>query len=117
MQRVRRFEAEMATQLRGLQVHRLGHVQRRELAEQPQIGALQNRVTSPDRPDQALALHQRRDAEAGFLGLSDRVSDGLAPARMAFGQVNQQASVEIDQSQDARSDRMAASISSAERRA
>src|SRR6185437_12586851 len=42
MQRDRRFEAEMAAQLRGLQIHRLGHVQDRELPEQPRIGALQD---------------------------------------------------------------------------
>src|SRR5690242_19493731 len=117
MQRVRRFEAEMATQLRGLQVHRLGHFQRRELTEETHKGSLQDRVAALDRPDQALTLHQRRDSEAALLGSSDRGGDSLAPPRMALDEVNHQASVEIDQSQDALSDRIALSISSAERRA
>lgn len=59
MQCIRRPQTKVATELRGLQVHRLGHVQWRELLEQLGIGTLQDWIAVLDRPDQAFAFHQR----------------------------------------------------------
>jgi hypothetical protein len=117
MQCIRGPQTEVATELRRLQVHRLGHVKWRELLEQLGIGTLQDRIATLDRRDQAFAFHQRRDAKASFLGLGYGLGDSVAPPRMTFGQVNHQASVEVDQSHALLSAAMAASISSAERRA
>ena len=52
-------QTKVATKLRRLQVHRLGHVQWLELLEQLGVGALQDRVATLDRPDQAFKFHQR----------------------------------------------------------
>ena len=93
VQRVRCPQTEVAAQLGGLQIHRLGHVQRGEPVEQIDIGVLQNRVAALDGPDQTLAFDQRRDAEADPFGLADSACDRFAPPRMMLGEVDYQAGI------------------------
>jgi hypothetical protein len=59
MQRVGCPQSKAGTQLRGLQIHRLGHGQRHENPEQLDISAFQDRIAALDRPHQAFAFHQR----------------------------------------------------------
>ena len=110
-------QTEMAAKPRGLQVDRFRHVQWCELVEQFRIDTLWDRVAALDRPDQALAFYQRSDAKTRFLGLGDGACDGFAPPRMVLDEVNHQTGIEVDQSHALLSAAMAASISSAERRA
>ena len=117
VQRIRRFESETGAQPRSLQVYGLGHRQCRKLFEQFQVCALKDRVAALDRPDQAFALDQRRNAETSLGCLPDGAAYRIAPAGVTLGQVDQQAGIEIDQSHARRSASMAASISGAERRA
>ena len=56
VQRVRCPQPKVTTKLGGLQVHRLGHVQRCELDEQVDMSALQNWIATFDRPDQTLSF-------------------------------------------------------------
>jgi hypothetical protein len=52
------------------------------------VQAFPDRVSAPDRPHQAFAFHQRRDAKARSLGASHGVGRRFTPAGMALGEIN-----------------------------
>src|SRR5438067_2846159 len=108
------FQSKEGTRLGGLQVSRLRQCERCQLIEQGQISTPQQQVAALERPNQTFTLDQWRYPEALFAKLSDKTSDSIAPARMSFDQVNEQAGIEIDQSHASRSSRIEASISAAE---
>jgi hypothetical protein len=98
-----------------LQVDFLGHGQGEDEVECVEIGSARYRIATPRRPDEAFALDERRHGEAGIARLGEGLGDLDPPALVSLGEID--AGVEVDQSQAARSCSMAASISSALRRA
>jgi hypothetical protein len=117
MQSVRSPQAEMRAKPCGVQVDRIGHRQKRKLVEQLAVGALQHGVASLHWSDQAFAFDQRRDAETRRLGSGDGAGYALTLARVVFNEIDDETGIEIDQFHAFRSSSMAASISSAVRRA
>lgn len=59
VQRIGGPQTKPGTQLRGLQIYRLGHSQRHENPEQFDISAFQDWVATLDRPHQGFAFHRR----------------------------------------------------------
>src|SRR5579885_1509066 len=117
VQCIRGLQTKAGPELGSLQIYWLGHGKGHKLLEQFSVSASQDRIATFDGSDQALAFHQWRDPELHLAGLSDRAGNVFAPACVAFSKIDQQTGVEIDQSHEALSSSMAASISSAERRA
>ena len=106
-----------AREARGVQVDRIGHWQKRKLVEQLAIGVLKRGVASLHWTDQTFAFDQRRDTGTLRLGSGDGAGYALTPARVVLDGIYHEAGIEIDQPQAFRSSSMAASISSAVRRA
>ena len=115
MQRIRRSQTELCSCRSCLPIHRRRHVERLEQPEQRLVCLLQDGIAAPERPDQTFEFDQRRNREPGCAGIGYRGGHALRPDRMTFHQTNHQTGIEIDQSQDARSCSMSASISAPER--
>ena len=108
-------QAELRPRPGRLDVHLPWHVERFQLPEQRLVCLSQERVTSPQRPDQTFQLDQGRDREPGGAGIREGVGDAFRPDGMTLDQVNEQAGIEINQSQDDRSCSISASISAPDR--
>jgi len=116
VQRIWRPQAKASSQLRCLQIDWFWHGQRYEAIEQFGKGSLQNRITAFDGTHEAFAFDERRNPEP-VVGRRNCGSNDSAPTRMRLDEVDHEASIEINHSQEVLSSSIAASISSAERRA
>lgn len=115
VQRIGRPQTELRPDRSGLVIDFAGHVEGLEQPEQRFVRLPQDRITPPERPDQTFEFNQRRNREPGRSRIGEDGSHPLRPDRMALHQINEQAGVEIDQSQDDRSRSISASISAPER--
>src|SRR6185312_7326876 len=116
VQCIGRCYPKLRPQFRGEEINRLGHRQRNEPFKFYRVELPEDGVPALYGADQALAFHQRRDTEQSSSGIPKCLGQPIAPKRVSLHEIDQQAGIEINQSQEARSSAMQASISSTVRR-
>lgn len=103
MERVGRFQTKMCSQARGVFKDLFCHRQVGEAGKGRAVGPHNGCISMSEWPDEAFESDHGRDGEARPSFRRHARAHAAAPSWIVLNKVNDEAGIEIDQSQDARS--------------